>query len=263
MTDLLGFTIRDIQVFVLLLTRIGTVFTVAPIFGSPTVEPKIKAAITLVITMVLFPLADKTHVGDLGNTMWGFLPLVVSEFFIGFAIGFGCRLFFQAIEFAGFLFSQEIGLSVAQMFNPEFGQIPVLAQFFVLFTSVLFLSADMHHWMLQSFWDSYRAVPLASVDFKGPFFDHFVRMTAQVLTVGFTIAGPVYACMFLITIVLGIMARVLPTLNIFMVGFSAKTMAGLFVLYLFVEIYAVAFGKLFGGFRNDVETLIRLMGPGV
>jgi flagellar biosynthetic protein FliR len=262
MTDLLGFTVRDIQVFVLLLTRIGTVFTTAPVFGSVAVEPKIKAAISLVITMLLFPLANKAYVGDIGNTLWGFLPLVLSEFLIGFAIGFGARLFFQAVEFAGFLFSQEIGLSVAQMFDPEFGQVPVLAQFFVLFTSVLFLTADLHHWMLQSFWDSYQFVPLASVDFKGPFFDHLIRMSAQVIMIGFTIAGPVYACMFLVTIVLGILSRVLPTLNIFMVGFSAKTIAGLYVLFLFVEIYAMAFGKLFGGFRNDVEILIRLMGPG-
>jgi len=262
MTDLLGFTVRDIQIFVLLLTRIGTVFTIAPIFGNITVDMRIKAAIALVITMVLFPLADKSHVGELGNTAWGFLPLVFSEFLVGFAIGFGIRLFFQAVEFAGFLFSQEIGLSVAQMFDPEFGQIPVLAQFFVLFTSVLFLSADLHHWMLQAFWDSYQYVPLASVNFSGQFTEHLIRMSAQVITVGFTIAGPVFACMFLVTTVLGIMSRVLPTLNIFMVGFSAKTMIGFFVLFLFIELYALAFGKLFSGFRVDVETLIRLMGPG-
>lgn len=262
MTDILGLTVRDIQIFVLLLTRIGTVFTMAPVFGNASVSPQLKAAITLVVTMVLFPVADHAHVVDMGNTALGFVPYVVSELAVGLAIGFGIRLFFYAVEFAGFLMGQEIGISVAQMFDPEFGQVPVVAQFFVIFTTILFLTADMHHWVLESFWDSYRFVPMGAADFQGPFFDHLIRMTAQVITIGFTIAGPVFACMFLITIILGILARVLPTLNIFMVGFSAKTLAGFFVMFLFAEMYAVAFGKLFGAFRGDVDTLIRLLGHG-
>lgn len=259
MVDIFGFTIVDLQVFVLILVRSATFFVAAPIFGGANVEYKLKAAISFIFALLLFNVVDHSTV-VIPESIFGLVPMIIKEFMAGAIAGFAAGIIFLSLQISGSIIARQMGLGMANMMDPETQiQTPVLGQFFSIWATLLFLIVDGHHWLLRIIVNSYDLVPLSKFHMTPGFYEKLISLTGGVIVMGFKIAAPVFVCMLLLTSILGILARAVPSMNIFAVGLPMKLFAGYLILLIFVEVYTGVFLKMLNQFQADVETLVSLL----
>ena len=160
-------------------------------------------------------------------------------FFCGLAIGFVTRMVFFASDFAGQLISNEMGLSLASVFDPVNAR-PTQAPGMVmmLLTTVMMMSLDMHHWLLTGFQQTYALVPIGGAGLSEVLFADILGHTSRVFVVGLQIAGPLIAASFLAMILLGFLGRLVPQMNVFAESFTVRIACGLLVFAFTLQITA-------------------------
>jgi flagellar biosynthetic protein FliR len=215
------------------LVRVLALVGTAPLLSHRAVPMLAKAALGVAIAALLAPAVDSPPLVDpLGGP---FLRILAINLLAGAALGFAVRLVFAGVELAGELIGLQIGMSFGGFFSPEASQTdnPV-GNFVALLVLMIFLSIDGHLMMLSALRQSFDLIP---ADASAPLplgFDAIARGGAEMFSIALSISLPMLAVMLLINVVLGVMARVAPQLNLFAVGFPVTLAAGLGVLFLFL-----------------------------
>ena len=240
MTALEILTSVEVVGVVLLATRITALVWSAPIFSSRVLSMHLKAAITVLLIVILRPAVVMSAPDDLRLT----IGAVLSELVVGLALGLGAAIFVAAAEAAGDMLAVQMGLSGANVVDPmSRTQLPVLGQFLGLFAVTLILATGGHLIILKALAASFDLIPVGSiVDFAEGTFG-VVRLGSHLLWLGLQFAAPVVAAMMVGNVALGIMARTVPQLNVLMVAFPVQIGIGLFVLAAALPIIATAFAS--------------------
>ncbi len=217
--------------FIWPLFRIGAFIGTAPIVGSAVVPMRIRLGLALLVTLVVAPLLPAVPaVEPLGVDA---LFITFQQLIIGIAMGFILRLTFNALELAGQTIGQLMGLGFAAMVDPNSGvQVPVLSQFYVVMTTLLFLSFNGHLIMIKMLADSFRALPVSTHGFGPDAVHSVVEWGTQMFAGAVMVALPAVAALLLVNIAFGVMTRAAPQLNVFAVGFPVTLLLGLLVLVI-------------------------------
>jgi flagellar biosynthetic protein FliR len=251
----------DLPVYLLALARVSGVLALAPVFGSPLAPRPVKAFLALVLAALFLPLVRGAGVpADAGI---GVLALAAAgELAFGLVIGFAAALLFAAVQLAGQILDQELGVQQAALLDP-FSDAPVavVGQFKVFLATVVYLLVDGHHYLLASVAESFQAVPLLAASLGADAALHLssslprdlFRMAAQ-------IAAPALVTVFLVTLALAFMARGVPELNAFGTAFPVRFAAGLLVLALGVGLFVAAFKTQTLRHADSVGRLVGLLG---
>jgi len=213
------------------LVRILALLSVAPVLSHRAVPVRVRVATALAIAVILLPSTPAPAIGD-ALTGAG-LALLAQNIALGVLIGFTVRLVFAALEVAGEIVGLQMGLSYAGFFNPATGQTQnAVGNFMSLLALLMFVAIDGHLWLLHALAESFRLYPLDHEAALPLDFRQVAKMGADIFTVALTISLPFVAVMLLTNIVLGVLARVAPQLNIFAVGFPLTILVGLALLFL-------------------------------
>jgi flagellar biosynthesis protein FliR len=215
------------------LTRILALMATAPLLSHRAIPMRVKLGIALAITLALAPVVASPPVSGLLEVQG--LAALARNLLVGLSMGFALRLVFVAIELAGQMIGLQIGLSFAGYFNPDMGDSEnVVSSFTSMLALLMFLSIDGHLMLLYSLADSFRLFP-AGADGGLPIDPMvLVHAAADIFAIAMSISMPILAVMLLVNVVLGLMARVAPQLNLFAVGFPLTVVAGLAALTLFL-----------------------------
>jgi len=215
------------------LTRILALFASAPVFSHASLPMRAKVGIALAIALAIAPVVAAPPLAGLLEAS-GFVMLA-HNILVGVALGFAIRLVFAGVELAGELIGLQIGLSFAAFFNPDSRESEnVVSNFMSMLVLLMFLAIDGHLMLLSALVDSFRVFPAAA---SGPLPIEplaLARGAADIFAIALTICLPILAVMLLVNVVLGVMARVAPQLNLFAVGFPVTVLAGLAALVLFL-----------------------------
>jgi flagellar biosynthetic protein FliR len=217
------------------LVRVLALFATAPLLSHRAVPLRLKVGLALGIVIVLVPNLQAPPLAD-ALTAPG-LGLLLQNILVGLVIGFTVRLVFAALELAGELVGLQMGLSFAGFFNPASGQTQnAVANFLALLALLMFIAIDGHLMLVHALAESFRAFPLVADPAAGLSaalqFERIVRSGADMFSIALSIALPFLAVMLLVNLVLGVLARVAPQLNVFAVGFPLILLVGLTVLML-------------------------------
>jgi flagellar biosynthetic protein FliR len=214
------------------LTRVLALVAAAPLLSHRAIPLRAKVGIALAITLAIAPAVASPPLTGLLEAR--FLPLA-QNILVGLSLGFAIRLVFVAIELAGQLIGLQIGLSFAAYFNPDSGESEnAVSNFMAMLALLMFLAIDGHLMLLYALADSFRLFPAGAA---GPIpIDPMtlVHAASEIFAIALTISLPILAVMLLVNVVLGVMARVAPQLNLFAVGFPLTILAGLAALVLFL-----------------------------
>ena len=215
------------------LTRILALFASAPVLSHQAIPVRAKVGIALAITLAVAPAVDSPPLAGLLEAR-GFVQLA-HNILIGLALGFAVRIVFVGIELAGQLIGLQIGLSFSAYFNPDTRESEnVVSNFMSMLVLLVFLAMDGHLILLSALLESFRVFPAAGIG-PGPVDPMaLVRAASDLFAIALTICLPILAVMLLVNVVLGVMARVAPQLNLFAVGFPLTVLAGLTALALFL-----------------------------
>jgi flagellar biosynthesis protein FliR len=227
-----AFNETEILTFALALLRIASFIVSWPVFSTFSVPNSAKILFSLMITVVIFPVIPKD-----GITMTlldeNIIFLVLKEVFIGLSLGYLTRFFFFAVNIGGNLMATSIGLANAQVFNPSLDtQTTVLENFFLALATLLFLALNGHHFFISGIVDSFTAVPLSPHGVSFQIFGHTGEWLQMIVLAGIKISAPILISLFIINLVMGIIGRAVPQINVLVTSMSVNVLAGLALMII-------------------------------
>lgn len=261
MTNPFQFTTNDLQLFLLAWFRITGILLVGPIFGSLSIPNTLKAVFGFVFAMIFFPLVPRAGIVVEPNMVL-YIVWVFLELGVGLLIGFAATLLFTAVQFGGQLIDQELGLSLANVIDPISNeQISVVGQFKLFLATIVYLMIDGHHFLLKAISKSFSVVPLLGIKLTDAAAVQITdTMIQDMFEIAVTIAAPAMVTLFLITIAMAFMARTVPEMNIFIIGFSVRLLVGFLVLVFGVSAFVYGFEKVSESHERSVWEFVTKLG---
>jgi flagellar biosynthetic protein FliR len=219
-------------VFTLVLTRLSGLMMTSPVFGTLDVPVRIRALLAVAMAMVITPTQLTAYV-QTPTTLVGYGALISGEILIGLTLGLGVQILFVGPQIAGQVISQLSGISLADVFNPSLEtEVPLFSHLLYLFTLAIFLTIGGHRLVMGGLLETFQSMPLGGNGFFASFQDPFTTLFTQTLELGLRAAAPATTALLLATMILGLISRTVPQLNVMAVGFGISAMTTLGMLWL-------------------------------
>lgn len=245
-----------LQVIVLVFFRIVFFISFSPVLGSKSFPAMLK--ITFAIFLTITSLST-ISIGTIPQMTWNiiFFLLALKEMMLGFAMGFLCQLMFTTVEIAGQQIDFQVGFSMAQVYDTSFqisgSQYGRL--YYWLATSVFF-GINLHHQLIKGIIQSFTLVPVGTVSFSGYTVEGIIKIFSQTIEMAVNLAAPIIISLLVIDLILGILARTVPQINLLMLSLPLKTgVSFFFVLLLLPNIFSFLSKILPFGIRYMQELL--------
>lgn len=261
MADVAAFTVREFQCFLLILFRVSGIMVTAPLFGGRAIPTQVKAALSLVLSMILFPIVDRGPVPLPENL--AILALAVAiELMVGLAIGFVGVVIFAGFQIAGFIVDQEIGISMANVFDPiTASQISVLGQLKFMLGILVFVILEGHLWLLAILAGSFKVIPLVSASVSEDLWKHLLQgLPAEMFEAAIKIAAPALVALIMATVAMAFAARILPEMNIFILGFPLRIVLGFCMTLVAIPVIVIVMGEYVDKAIGHMERVVRTLG---
>lgn len=226
------FITTGVFAFILTFVRIGTAVMIMPGLGDSFVPARIRLHIALGLTLALFPLLIPLMPSPIPGTMMLFFMIVV-EFLIGIFFGTIARIFMTALDTAGMVISLQSGLANAQLFNPSLAAQGSLMGAFLSVTGVVLLFAtNLHHLLIMGVLESYQLFPLGVIPDTGSMAELMARAVSSAFTIGFKIAAPFVIITLLIYVGMGVLTRLMPQVQVFLLALPLQILLSMVTLTL-------------------------------
>ncbi len=249
--------VANSSTFLFVFVRTGSIVLLAPVFGTPTVPLRVKLGLIILLSVVLFPLVTPVA---MPQTMIGLTLGLGSEMAIGAVIGLVARFVFASFEFAGQVVGFQMGLGMANVYDPiNSAQITVLGKFMSIISMLVFLSINGHIMVIAALKKSFAVIPPYGFNFTGTLMEQILYMSREVFITGVKVAAPVMGTILLVNIGLGVGARAVPQLNMFVVGFAIAIMVGFMIIGLSMEFYYTAMSSAFEDMWMKIFQMLEVM----
>ncbi|MBI5837310.1 MAG: flagellar type III secretion system protein FliR [Candidatus Eisenbacteria bacterium] len=245
--------------FLLAFARVAGILASGPFFGGRAVPTQFKLGAALFITLLVLPGLKPGGVA-LPPTLLLTCLSVFREVAIGAAVGLLAQLVFTAVQIAGELLGLQMGFSMMNLVDPSTGaSVPVISEVYGLFASLLFFALDAHHLFVRGVFASFELAPLGVAGFQPAVGMALAGAVGKVFVMALELSGPVLAALFLADVALGLVARTIPQMNVFTVGFPLKIALGLVALGMTLPMLAGVLERQFSALEIAVRTLLRGM----
>lgn len=233
--------------FLLTFARVGTLMMLMPGLGEQSISGRMRLSLALLVTLVLFPtvrpLLPQTNGAIAGP---GLIAVLIGEILIGLVLGLTVRMVLAALQTAGVVISQSLGLSYAMTVDPMMGgQQVTLGNFLSLLGITLILATDLHHLALDAIGRSYMLLPPNGVPAMGDAARLAITAMGRGFSLAIQISAPFIAFAILFNLGLGVLSRLMPQLQVFFVAVPASILIGMLVLL-------TVLGIVMGVFLDDL-----------
>lgn len=248
-------TADTIITFILILTRLAGLFTAAPLLSQTRIPAFVKASLSIVLALLLVPVvgAPRTPDPDMGTLVFW----VFREAAVGALIGLAASFLFAGVATGGQMVGFQMGLTYAGAVDPQFNsQMSPIAEVLNLAALLLFLLADGHHHLIRALTLSYRLVPAGEFVLSELRLDRLIAASGGLFVVALQIAAPVILLLLMTDVALAFLSRLVPQMNIFVVGAPLKIGVGLVMLALTVPLMGSLLTALFSDLDRQLLTLL-------
>lgn len=231
--------------FLLILVRVTSFFITMPIYSHRSVPARYRVGIGFFLAWIMYYTMDiPTFEIDASYYL-----LIIKEALVGLLIGFIAYMILSAIQIAGGFIDFQMGLAIANVIDPQTGvQSPLVGQYLYTFALLFLLATNGHHLLLDGIFYSYQFIPIDQyfINFSSEGLLEFVIISFnQMFVIAFQMAIPVVGSLFIVDVALGILARTMPQLNVFVVGLPIKLFVGFVVILIVMGVTMTVVGHLF------------------
>ena len=253
--ELPEFSLPLIQGFLICLARVAAMFAAIPVFGGGQIPPQLRVGIAVLFSMLTYPVVkDFIPAQSFSPIELGLL--ISAEVILGLLVGFLAQLVFMAAEFAGSLIGYQMGFAAANVFDPTTQQqVALISQFQGIFAILLFLSLDVHHLFLEAIVASFEMLPPGSLNLSGGAIPMIVEVVNHSMILSIRLVAPILALLILSNLILGVMSRVFPQLNVFLLSFPLNIGISFIVMGM---TFGVVASLLRGEFSALAERFLQL-----
>ena len=254
------FTIEYIEFAMLVFVRVASIVSVTPFFGNNSVPVRVKAAISLFLSIIIMNTTDYINVDYTG--LLGYSSLIMKEAITGLVIGIGSGFCLYILNYSGHFIDMELGLSMAMEFDPASNiQSTITANFLSHLFMILFLISDMHYFVIDALVQSYKLIPIGGAKIEANLLEVVTKYVADYFVIAIRVALPIFTCIFIINVILGVLAKVAPQMNMFVIGMQLKLFVGLFVLFMIMGMLPGIVDFIFQEMREITGMFMKVLTP--
>ncbi len=258
--NVIGFILINFQLFLLILTRLTGLFVISPIFSRANVPMTMKIGLAVTLSLILLPLSIHNVNLDINNIR-ALIFFSTTEFLIGIIIGFISFIYFSVVYLAGTVIDIQMGFGMVNIMDPQTNaQMPIMSGLYSILISLVFLTVNGHHMLIQSIIHSYEVLPIGfQISINQNIITHLTHMLLETFALSLQLSAPILISIFIVNVILCILARTMPQMNIFMVGMPLKIFIGIIIVFLslnfFISYSEVVFDKMFRAIYEFMKIL--------
>lgn len=221
--------VNELVWYLLPIFRVAAFVMAAPILSTAMIPMNVRVIISVSITVAIFPsLTPDNSIDPVSLEM---VLLIIQQVLIGVSLGFVMQFIFAAVVMGGQIIGMQMGLGFAQMMDPQTGvSVPVVSQFYNIIAVLLFLSINGHLVLIQILGESFNLLPIGGVGLPLSAIESLVYYSSWIFSGALIMVLPAVVALLMINMVMGVMTRATPQMNIFAVGFSITITAGFIVI---------------------------------
>lgn len=255
-----AFFLNATGLFLIGLMRFSGFFINTPVFSETFIPMRVKAGLSAFCALIILPHLIKTQtLPELSVPGYG--VMAIKEMVLGFSLGYMVMMVGAILRMAGSIVGMQIGFSFVQVADPSSNQgLGIVSEFFQLAGSLTFLYIGGHLMVLKAFFQSFDMVPMAGVLLNGSIVEEIILYSRMVFVCGLQISMPVIAVILVGDVALGIIARTVPKMNIFQLGFSLKIIGGLTIMIILMPFLGDIVQYLLGLSMEQINLLLAKMG---
>lgn len=257
--ELLAIINNHFYTFLLLTVRFSGLYLGSPIFGGRNVPSHVKIGLAFISSLIITPIYS---VGITINQIdFSIILLVFTELIIGLGIGYIAMLTFTAIQFAGQFIDVQMGFGIVNVVDPQFGNpIPIIGNFKYVVALLLLLTVNGHHLLIDGLFKSVELIPVGQVALGQNTIAFIFMLFVQMFIISLQVGLPIIGTLFIVDIGLGIVARTVPQMNVFVVGIPLKIIVGFTLLIITFPLYIRLLLHIFEQMHNNIYQFIQILG---
>ena len=234
MAALLALYQHQLLVFLLVLTRVSGVVMTAPLLSGQTAPMRLRAFLAIGLSALVTPLAaGEVFFESEPHSLIDLTILAAGELVVGLSLGLGVTILFAGLQVTGQIAGQMSGMQLADIFDPGFDtSVPLFSKLLDLVTLAVFLAIGGHRQVLGALLDTFAWMPPGEARFSEGLLSLLTDLTTQSFVLGLRAAAPVMVALLLAILVLGLISRTLPQLNVMAVGFNFNSLVMLATLLM-------------------------------
>ena len=257
---MMNIPIAEFIIVLLIFLRILAAFVASPIYGHQSIPPLVKVFLSLIISYIVYLTLDKSKIVVEYNMAW-ITTNAIKEIINGLILGFMLNFVFNGISYAGYLIGFDMGLSMSEVLNPiDNTSENVVGNIFFYASVVLFFLINGHHYIISGLVYSFSAIQIGKFTINEPVYQLLIKYSGTVFIIAVKIASPILVSFFLIKIAEGIIAKVIPQMQVFFVAQPLTIGIGLLLIISLVPIYLYVIKYLLKGYEDNMYSLIKAMG---
>lgn len=227
-----SFSIGELEYFLIVLMRVLGCVMVSPFFSYNATPRRVRAALSVAIAYLVYH-ATLPHEVILYNTVMGYALILIKESVVGMLVGLSTMMATSILMFAGRMVDMEIGFSMVNAMDPTTRENATITGLYYQYTvMIILLFSDMHQYIIKALCETFELIPVNGAVFDtDAMLTGFIKFMSSYLNIGFRICLPVFCCILIANVVLGILAKVAPQMNMFSVGMQIKVMFGLAIMF--------------------------------
>jgi flagellar biosynthetic protein FliR len=249
------------DIFLLVFVRMTGLFVVAPIFGRRNMPAYFKIGFSFFTALILVNTTAIQSV-QYDNNLLSYALLAAKEFLVGLSMGFIAYIAYNAIYIAGEIIDMQVGFGIVNVMDPMSNiQVPVTANVYFIISMLIFLLINGHQMLIKALFDSFTSLPLGMAQFNAELTENYVSLFSSVFATGFKIAAPIVATILIADIVLGTISKMVPQMNIFVIGMPLKIIVGVLVLVITIPMFVTVMESVFKLMNGSVVNYVKELHP--
>lgn len=248
---------NEFMLFCLILMRMSGFVFLNPLFGRRNIPTIVKSGMVIVLTIMIYPLSSTEPLEITSAFVFGFLLL--KEFALGYLIGFTMQLFEMVVTYAGSVIDFQMGLSMSTVYDVQSGgQIALTGSILQIFFMLLFFAVDGHLVLMKILVLSADVVPYGKVAFAANGGMVMLDIFIQCVVMAVKLAFPLIAIEFISEIGVGILMKVIPQINLFVLNIQLKIVVGILMLLLLCSPISDYLGSVITTMMNTIQDVLKL-----
>jgi flagellar biosynthetic protein FliR len=255
MDIILDLLLSKYQLFLFVMVRTSGIFIFSPFFSSQNIPNTMKVGLTFFISLLITSYLPTSS--NFANEV--LLFIILKELMVGIIIGFISYGFFSTFYVMGQIIDMKIGFGMANVIDPlNKTQVPLMGNFYYILSFLLLMSVNGHHLIISALVNSYDFLPIGSFKYTGDTLNLLINSLAKSFEIGFKLSAPIVAIIFITDIVLGIISKTIPQMNVFVVGMPLKVIIGLLIIIISMPIFFTTVNSILDLIINDIYKFIKI-----
>lgn len=224
--------IENFDAILLVLVRMSGLFILSPVFGRQNMPVIMKIGFAFFLTLI-YVTATNNLVINYNDSLVLYAVFIAKELAIGIIMGYVTYIIMSGIYLAGQVIDSQVGFGFANVLDPITNiQVPLTSNFYYTFIILVFLIINGHHMLIRALFYSFSVIPAGQLTFSSDVIHELTDIMGNMFEIGLRIAAPIIAAIFIVDVVLGVLSKTIPEMNVFMLGMPIKIFVGLIIIMI-------------------------------